>query len=105
MAIRDSLLPEFDHEMANTRRVLERVPGDKLEWRPHAKSGTFAWLAGHLANLPTWTGITLDRDALDMAAPGPRPDPITSRDQLLATFDRNVSDARAALIAGDATNR
>jgi uncharacterized damage-inducible protein DinB len=97
MAIKDSLLPEFDHEMSNTRRVLERVPGDKLEWRPHPKSGTFAWLAGHLANLPTWTGFTLDRDAFDMAAPGPRPDPITSRDQLLATFDQNVAAARAAL--------
>jgi len=98
MALRDALLPEFDHEMANTRRVLERVPTDKLEWRPHGKSGTFAWLAGHVANIPTWTGITLNNDGLDMAAPSPRPAAIISREQLLAVFDKNVSDARAALI-------
>jgi uncharacterized damage-inducible protein DinB len=97
MAIKDSLLPEFDHEMANTRRVLERVPTERLDWRPHQKSGTFAWLAGHLANLPTWVGFSLNQDYFDMAAAGPRPDPITSREQLLATFDKNVADARAVL--------
>jgi len=42
----DALLPEFDHEMAVTRKLLERVPEEKLDWRPHARSGTMGWLAG-----------------------------------------------------------
>jgi hypothetical protein len=47
MSITDSLLPEFDHEMATTRRVLERVPADALGWKPHAKSMTLGQLAAH----------------------------------------------------------
>ncbi len=53
MALSEALLPEFDQEMANTRKTLERVPDDKLGWKPHEKSGTMGWLAGHLANIPS----------------------------------------------------
>ena len=52
MPIAQALLPEFEHEMANTRKTLERVPFEKSEWRPHPKSPTLLWLAGHVANLP-----------------------------------------------------
>ena len=51
MALKDALLPEFDHEMANTRKTLERVPEDRLSWKPHPKSGTMGWLATHVANI------------------------------------------------------
>ena len=54
MSYADTLLPEFDHEMANTRKVLERVPDDKLDWQPHPKSHTIGWNANHLANIPDW---------------------------------------------------
>jgi len=53
------LLPEFEHEMANTRKALERVPEDKLTFRPHEKSWTMRELAGHLAQIPSWTPVTL----------------------------------------------
>ena len=53
--ISQSLLPEFDIEMANTRKVLERIPEDKLDWRPHPKSNTIGWNANHLAELPGWS--------------------------------------------------
>ena len=56
MNIAEALLPEFDHEMTNTRKMLERVPNDKLEWGPHAKSMTLGGLTTHIANLPTWRG-------------------------------------------------
>jgi hypothetical protein len=49
MALRDALLPEFDHEMANTRKTLERVPDDKLDWKPHKKSTAMGGLATHLS--------------------------------------------------------
>ena len=52
MAIRDALLPEYDHEMATTRRALERVPEGKSDWKPHDKSMTLSRLAGHLARDP-----------------------------------------------------
>ncbi len=106
MAIAEALLPEFDQEAAGVRRTLERVPADKFEWRPHEKSGTMIWLAGHLANLPQWAVLTMADDELDLAPGGePMPPPPTpaSVEDLVATFDRHAAAARAALAAaGDA---
>ena len=102
MAIAEALLPEFDQEAAGVRRTLERVPADKFEWRPHEKSGTMIWLAGHLANLPQWATLTMGSDELDLA-PGGEPMPLpptpASVDDLVATFDRHAAAARAALAA------
>ena len=96
MSISASLLPEFDMEMANTRRTLERVPTDKFGWQPHAKSFTMGKLATHLATLPTWTGVTLTTSELDLALPFDQPKPATT-EEVLETFDKNVAEARAAL--------
>ena len=54
MAIKDALLPEFDHEMATARKVIERVPDDKFGYKPHEKSMTMGALASHIADMPTW---------------------------------------------------
>jgi uncharacterized damage-inducible protein DinB len=94
------MLPEFDMEMANTRKTLERVPEDKLGWKPHEKSGTMGWLAGHLANIPSWASYTINQDSLDLAPGGVTPAPLPpakSRKELLDTFDKNVAEARAAI--------
>ncbi len=109
MSLSEAFLLEFDHEMANTRKTLERVPDGKLAWKPHEKSGTMGWLAGHVANIPGWIVFTLKEDSLDLAPAGkpvqPASEPI-SRKELLATFDKNVSEARAALAkASDAQLR
>src|SRR5262245_48565048 len=56
MAIKDGLLAEFDHEMGTTRKLLDRIPDDRLSWKPHEKSMSLGGLATHLANLPTWGG-------------------------------------------------
>ena len=102
MALRDALLPEFDHEMANTRKTLERVPDDKLDWKPHVKSTAMGGLATHLSNLPTWTNYTIDENSLDLA-PGGKPLPpapaVKSRTELLEVFDSNVAKARTAIAA------
>ncbi len=101
MALRDALLPEFDHEMSNTRRTLERVPEDRLGWKPHEKSPTMAWLATHLARLPSWAVVALDRDSLDLRPDDPsfgRVSPANSRREILVLFDGNVSGARAAIV-------
>lgn len=104
MPISQALLPEFDHEMANTRKTLERVPGDKLEWRPHEKSFSFRDMTTHLANLPHWVVVTIKDDSLDMHPPGGEPvkaKPVESVEEALATFDANVAEARAALAGAD----
>jgi uncharacterized damage-inducible protein DinB len=107
MTLSEALLPEFDQEMANTRKSLERVPEDKLGWKPHEKSGTLGWLASHLANIPEWAVYTINQDALDMAPKGIRMTPqpeLKSRRELLATFDKNVSAARAAIAGASDTH-
>jgi uncharacterized damage-inducible protein DinB len=100
MALRDALLPDFDHEMATTRRVLERVPDTDFDWKPHPKSMTLGQLAGHLATLPKWCASVFDVSVLDLGTVGPdaRPREPASRTQLLADFDQRVAAARAGLI-------
>ena len=60
MSYAQTILPEFDQEMANTRKVLQRVPEDKLDWQPHPKSHTIGWNANHLAEMPGWVAGTLN---------------------------------------------
>jgi uncharacterized damage-inducible protein DinB len=96
MSLSQSLLPEFDMEMSNTRKALARCPTDKFDWAPHVKSFTMGKLATHLATLPAWTNTTIDTSELDLALPFDQPKPATT-EELLALFDKNVAEARAAL--------
>ena len=102
MGMSQALLGEWDHEMANTRRTLERVPEEKLGWKPHEKSWAMGGLATHLANLPSWGALTLKGDELDLA-PGGKPlppmEPAKTREEILEVFDKNVAAARAAIAA------
>ena len=100
MTIGQMMLGEFDQEMQNTRKVLERCPDEKWNWKPHEKSGTVGWLAGHVATMPGWIAVTLTTDQLDYApvdGPGYQPPKTDNRKELLAVFDQNVKEARAAL--------
>ena len=100
MTIGQSLLPEFDQEMQNTRKVLERCPDEKWNWKPHDKSGTVGWLAGHVATMVEWLPMTIQTEELDYApvgGPAYEPPKISNRKELLALFDKNVAAARTAL--------
>lgn len=100
MPVSQGILPEFDHEMASTRRALERVPEDKFSWKPHEKSMSMGRLSTHLAELAGWISTTLETESLDFAPPGGPPyQPKTagSHAELLEMFDRNVASARAAI--------
>ena len=104
MPLKDTLVSEFDMEMDNTRRTLERVPDGKFDWKPHDKSGTLGWLAGHVANIPHWAVMTMTQESLDLAPAGaPRPSPakLSTQKEVLDFFDKNRADARAALAAGN----
>ncbi|HSB73709.1 MAG TPA: DinB family protein [Candidatus Methylomirabilis sp.] len=103
MGLSQAFLPEFDQEMANTRKTLERVPDDKLGWKPHEKSGTMGWLANHVATLPRLAVFAIEQASVDVAT-APRPSPANSRQELLDTFDKQVAAARAA-IAGASDER
>ena len=97
MSIADTLLPEFDQEMATTRRLLERVPDDKSAWKPHPKSFSIGHLAQLLSWMPGWITTTLKSDSLDLSTgTGYSTEKIAT---LLDLFDKNVREARAALAA------
>jgi len=97
-----ALLPEFDHEAAVTRTVLERVPEPQAAWRPHPKAMSLGELTMHLASIPAWAVLTLRQPFFDLAPPGAPPDSPavwSSLVQALAVFDEKVVKARAALVA------
>ena len=97
MTIGESMLPEFNSEMATTRRVLERVPSDKGEWKPHPKSFSIAHLAQLVAGMPGWITATLRTSALDLG--NFKGYSVETTETLLAVFDKNVREAREALAA------
>jgi uncharacterized damage-inducible protein DinB len=96
MAIKDSLLPEFDSEMATTRRVLKRLREDKYDWAPHERSMKAGRLASHIAEMTVWGTISITQDSLDLAG-GHQPFNAPSQAELLAAFDKNVADCRKAI--------
>ena len=97
MTIAETLLPEFDQEMAITRRVLERVPSDKAQWKPHPKSFALGHLAQLVSWMPGWIANTLTKKELDLAKASGYTTEKT--EALLQGFDKNVADARAAIKA------
>jgi uncharacterized damage-inducible protein DinB len=97
MSLADTLLPEFEQEMATTRRLLERVPSDKAQWKPHPKSFALGHLAQLVSWMPAWIANTVRETRLDLLkAPGYS---FETTETLLRGFDENVRDAREALKA------
>jgi uncharacterized damage-inducible protein DinB len=98
MSISQMFLPEYDQEMANTRKLLACLPEDKLDYQPHEKSMKLGRLAGHVAEMPAWIGMLPGSDKLEVPSDW-KPNAATSTEQLLAFFDDNVAKGRAALAA------
>src|ERR1700733_15187981 len=98
MPFSQTLLPEFDAETKNTRKILECVPDGKFDYKPHPKSMTLGRLAAHVAGLPSWTNYTLDIEELNLT-PDFKPEEAGSRAELLTTFDKNVVSAREKIAA------
>ena len=100
MSIAQTLLPEFDLEMATTRRLLEVVPAADAEWRPHPKSTSLGDLAAHIALLPMWGKLTVELPELDLGSPANASKAraqFTTTAALLEQFDQRVREARGAL--------
>jgi uncharacterized damage-inducible protein DinB len=96
MTISEMLIPELDQEMANTRAILERVPENKFDWKPHAKSMSLGRLASHVVEMPTWAVYTVNQDSLELT-PDMKPFIASSNAELLEALDKNVAAARAAI--------
>ncbi len=90
------LLPEFDQEIAKTRKMLALIPNERLDYRPHEKSWRLRRLGEHVANIPTWTGPTFHMDELDIAQPFKLVE-AENVDGILAAFDKAAAEARVAL--------
>jgi uncharacterized damage-inducible protein DinB len=95
-------LKEFDQEMTSTRRLLERVPGDKATWKPHEKSFSLGHLAQLVAWIPGWIDLTLREPHINLS--GGAKYTVETTETLVKLFDDNVRKAREALatVTGDA---
>jgi uncharacterized damage-inducible protein DinB len=98
MPFSETLLPEFDEEIKNTRKLLECVPDGNFDYKPHPKSMTLGRLATHVAEIPSWTGYTLDLEVLELQ-PDFKPTLATSRAELLQILDKGAADAREKIAA------
>jgi uncharacterized damage-inducible protein DinB len=92
-----AFLAELDNEAKVTRSVLERVPADKFDWKPHEKSMTFGRLASYVAEMFGWTKETLKSDVLDFSTMDYTPFEPKTSEELLAFFDDHIAKARAVL--------
>lgn len=97
MRIAETILPQFDHEIATTRRVLERIPAARLAWKPHPKSWTLGELATHIATIPGWGVPTMTLPELSLPADGKRQEARSSPAELVTLLERNAADCRAAI--------
>lgn len=93
----ETLIAELEAEAPATRRVLERVPGDRLDWRPHPKSMTLGQLAQHVASMPASISRLAARDGLDASTVDFEPEPAESAEALLAAHDASIEEARSYL--------
>ncbi|MBI4558657.1 MAG: DinB family protein [Candidatus Hydrogenedentes bacterium] len=97
MGMIDAIAQEFGYEAGLTRKMLDRVPEDKLGWKPHEKSMSLGRLAGHIAEIPGYMVVTLSTDELVIDPKSYKPEVATSRSGLLAGFDRRVAEAKSVM--------
>jgi uncharacterized damage-inducible protein DinB len=90
-------LKEMNQEAGTSRKMLERVPAAKFEWRPHPKSMTLRQLATHVAELPSWVSMTLTTDELDFATSPYNPEVMTDTRQLVEYFEKLLTEAKTRL--------
>ena len=91
------LLKEVEQEAKTTRKMLERVPDDKFDWQPHAKSMTLKRLTVHIAELPSWIPMGLTTTELDFATSPYQPTPVNSTADLLQLLENSLEKARTSL--------
>lgn len=97
MSLIQTFLKEMEQESKTTRKMLERVPNDKYDWKPHEKSMSIRSLATHIAELPTWVSMTLDTDELDFETAPYDPKAINDTKQLVEYFEESFATGKERL--------
>ena len=97
MDIIQLLLKEMDQEAQTTRKMLERVPNDNWDWKPHEKSMNMKRLTVHIAELPSWVTMGLTTDGIDFAATPYEPTPVNNKSELLRLFEQSLESGRTVL--------
>ncbi len=92
---------QLTSEVTATRKMLERIPADKLTWKPHPKSMDMKSLATHIAELPTWIPMALDTAELDFATMDYTPPVVDGAAELVAIFEKSEAEAQARLARAD----
>lgn len=91
------LLKEMEQEAVTTRKMLQLIPGDKYDWKPHEKSMAMKSLAVHIAELPSWVSLGLNTSELDFAAQPYEPKVVSNNEELLRLFEKSFEDGKSAL--------
>src|SRR5918995_3647039 len=100
MAMTQWFLTQLESEAAKSRRVLEQVPAGKRDWKPHERSMALGYLSDLVANIPSWVGMAVTLDELDIAPKGGsqyKPAPLNTSTEFVAALDKAVAQAREAL--------
>ena len=97
MPLSQILFSELKHEAANTRKVLERVPTEHFDWKPHEKSSSLGRLAAHIAQLTSWLDLIVNAEELDFATRNYIPPKVTNSTELLQSFEDHIEKAKAVL--------
>ena len=104
MSFADVFLPELDHEMGNTRRILELVTDELLPWKAHESLHSIGWVASHIADTLSWTELIVTASSFEVAPIGepPHQSPqLDTRAEILATFDANLATARSVVVTAN----
>ncbi|MBO0931217.1 DinB family protein [Fibrella aquatilis] len=104
MNIIESLTAEMDMESSTTRKMLNRIPDDKLDWQPHPKSMPMRTLAVHIAELPSWVPMALHTDGIDFAVMDYAPTHVDTTADVLALFEKSLAEGKAALSTATAAD-
>jgi uncharacterized damage-inducible protein DinB len=97
MKMTEMFLKEMEQEAQTTRKMLERIPEDKYDWKPHQKSMTVQRLATHIAELPSWVSMAINTDELNFDGKNYVPTVVKNNKELLALLDKSLADGKAAL--------
>ena len=97
MTFMQSFSKELEREAITTRKMLERVPEDRFDWKPHDKSMSLRQLATHVAEIPSWIPMILDTSEVDFGANEYKPTVVNTNGELINFFEQAFAEGKLSL--------